>query len=62
MRLSSGGVATYGTGGDIPLSIKGVLPLVGSTVLYQGWYRDPTPFCSADGFNLTNGVSIVWAA
>ena len=61
VKISSGGVATYGIGGDIPLSIKGGIALVGQTLLYQGWYRDPTPFCTADGFNLTNGVSIVWA-
>jgi len=32
----------------------------GTTLRYQGWYRDAVPFCTPGAFNLTNGVAIAW--
>jgi hypothetical protein len=28
---------------------------------YQIYYRNPTPFCTAATFNLTNAVSVTWS-
>jgi len=32
----------------------------GETRVYQGFYRDSTPFCTPAGFNATNGIEISW--
>jgi hypothetical protein len=35
---------------------------VPETHTYQGWYRDSAvSFCTANTFNLTSGLFIVWA-
>jgi hypothetical protein len=40
--------------------VKGVLPAAGGTREYQGWYRNGAAFCTAQPFNLTNGLEIAW--
>jgi hypothetical protein len=63
VRFASGDAASFGFGdgsGDL-VSVAGVLPAVGGIRRYQGWYRDATPgFCTAQTFNLTNGMEIPW--
>ena len=56
-----GGSAVYGVGGDVPVSVQGMLPAFGGTFYYQAWYRDTVPFCEPEGFNLSNGLRITWA-
>lgn len=61
-HAASGGVIRYGRAepGDPALSASGSVPALGATIYYQVWYRDSTPFCTPDGYNLTNGVSVGW--
>lgn len=33
---------------------------VGSLTYYQWWYRDPSPSCSGQGFNFSNGWCVDW--
>lgn len=33
---------------------------IGTTTYYQWWYRDPNNTCSGQGFNFTNGLSVLW--
>lgn len=65
VKIASGsGTAAYGygIGSDVPISIRGLVPAIGGTFRYQGWYRDIVPgFCTIDEFNLTNGLRIDWA-
>ncbi|MBL8860872.1 MAG: choice-of-anchor E domain-containing protein [Planctomycetes bacterium] len=55
---ASGGVAAYPPPGG---SVSGAgLATAGSTLVYQAWYRNSAPFCTASTFNLTNALSIAW--
>ena len=54
-RVNAGGASSFGPG---IAALGGVVP--STTRYYQAWYRDPAAFCTADAFNLTNGVAIVW--
>jgi hypothetical protein len=55
----SGGSASYPQGGDIPISVKGLIPPAGGVRYYQVVYRNNGGPCGS-GFNITNGVSVVW--
>jgi hypothetical protein len=59
-KTASSGVASYPTGVDLDVSIKGALPAVGATRYYQNWYRNAAAFCTTATFNLTNGLRITW--
>jgi hypothetical protein len=61
-KTTSAGYATYGAGnpGDVPVSIRGAIPLTGGTRHYQGWYRNSAAYCTPDTYNLTNGLSVAW--
>ena len=61
IRFASGGVATYGTGGDLPLSVRGSVDPTGQRLHYQAWYRDPMTFCTPAAFNLSSAVTVHWA-
>ena len=61
VKTASAGSASYGGAPDVPISVRGAIGVMGQSLFYQAWYRDPVPYCSPAGFNLTNGVSIVWA-
>jgi hypothetical protein len=54
------GASSYPGPGDAPISLRGLIPLVGGTRYYQAWYRNAASFCTASTFNLTNGLEIVW--
>ena len=56
VRFANGfGDVGSGTG----LALRGGVT-AGSTLNYQWWYRDPTGSPCGHGFNLSNGLSIVW--
>lgn len=59
-KLNAGGASTFPTTG-LSISTRGQIPSGGATRWYQGWYRNQAPeFCTADRFNLTNGLRITW--
>jgi len=60
VKFSTGGTSAYPGVGDPSLSVAGAL-VAGDTRYYQQWYRDALVFCTANTFNLTNGVSMSWA-
>ncbi len=55
-----GGSAQFPQFGDPSISVKGQLPMIGGSRVYQAWYRDNTPFCNASTYNLSNAVSVLW--
>jgi hypothetical protein len=64
----TGGVASYPGGlTPNPIHIAGAPVLLGGTPTpetkhYQCWYRDITVgFCNVEGYNLSNGLALVWA-
>jgi hypothetical protein len=60
IATASGGVAQFPKITDPKLSVVGQIPVGGATRIYQLWYRDSPPFCTASTFNLTNGLRVVW--
>lgn len=64
VRFAPGGTAHFGFGdgtGDL-ISVTGAIPAAGGMRRYQGWYRDAAAgFCTAQTFNLSNGMEIPWA-
>ncbi|MBL8863751.1 MAG: hypothetical protein JNK02_17310 [Planctomycetes bacterium] len=59
-KTNGAGASQYPTGGDPSVSVRGgVAP--GDTRVYQVWYRNAAAFCTADTFNLTNGLRVQWA-
>ena len=62
-RFAVGGSAAFGHGvpGDTAISVAGAVP-PGTVSLraYQIWYRNVASFCTPAGFNLSNGVRVVW--
>jgi hypothetical protein len=59
-RTNSGGVSAYGYPTDTLIHIRGLIPASGGSRYYQGWYRNSANFCTPSGFNLTNGLHVVW--
>ena len=55
----SGGNASYPQGADPAISVKGLVPPGGGVRYYQVVYRNNGGPCGS-GFNVTNGVSVVW--
>ena len=60
IRTAVNGNASYPTAGDPSLSSAGGLLPWGGKRTYQVWYRDPSSFCNATNFNLSNGVELLW--
>lgn len=58
-KVASAGNSSYPTLGDQTVSMRGVVVAPG-TRTYQAWYRNAATFCTADTFNLTNGLSVLW--
>lgn len=58
-KTNVNGRSQFPTGNDPLLHVRGAVP-AGATRTYQVWYRDPTNFCTASTFNLTNGVEVTW--
>jgi hypothetical protein len=58
--LNVNGASQYPQAGDPPVSVRGLVtnPDVRH---YQIWYRNAAAFCTPDGWNLTNALTITWA-
>jgi hypothetical protein len=56
---NAGGGSQYPQAGDPPVSVRGLVTAPGLR-MYQVWYRNSAPFCTPDGWNLTNAVEINW--
>ena len=60
-KVNVNGSSSYGgPAGDVPISIKGMIPPAGGTRDYQCWYRNPQDFCTSETYNLSNGLEVVW--
>jgi hypothetical protein len=58
---NSGGASTLPSGAFGAISALGAVPATGGTRYYTAWYRNPDPaFCTAEPYNFTNGVKVVW--
>ncbi len=57
-RPSVAGTATFPQPGTTISQLGGAI--AGLTLHYQVWYRNVVPFCTPNGFNLTNGLRITW--
>ncbi|MBL8859559.1 MAG: right-handed parallel beta-helix repeat-containing protein [Planctomycetes bacterium] len=55
-----GGASQVPPAGGPPVHTLGHVTLIGSVRYYQAWYRDAVAFCTADGWNLTNGIWVRW--
>ena len=53
-------VAHHPGAGDVPLSIRGAIPVFGGTRIYQVWFRNAASFCTSATYNLTNAVAVLW--
>ena len=60
VKMSTGGTVSFPETGEPQLHIAGAIPGTSSTRYYQGWYRNPSPFCTPAFFNLSNGLQIDW--
>jgi hypothetical protein len=68
IRLGSKTTSAVGTSfypdpglGQLPVSVRGMIPAVGATRHYTIWYRDPPSICGAGTIvNFSNGFSMVW--
>ena len=61
-KFALNGFASLGAGnaGDLPLSVLGSITLPGTAAFYQAWYRNPESYCTADTFNVSNGLKVTW--
>jgi hypothetical protein len=59
-KTNAGGASSYPEVLDAPISVRGGVTSPGQTRTYQAWYRNSAPFCTPEGFNLTNGLSVIW--
>jgi hypothetical protein len=58
-KTNAGGASAYPAGGDLSVSVRGLVGAPGSRT-YQVWYRNAAAFCTPSTFNLTNGLEIAW--
>ena len=61
VAINASGSSGYPQPGNPPVSVRGTITAPG-TRYYQVWYRNTAPYCSAAGFNFTNGLQVVWDA
>lgn len=59
-KTASSGNAVYPQAGDVPISVRGLVPAVGAQRAYQAWYRNAASFCTASTFNTSSGVRVTW--
>ncbi|MBL8860485.1 MAG: hypothetical protein JNK02_00595 [Planctomycetes bacterium] len=58
-KANAAGASSYPVGADLAVSVRGLVAVPG-TRTYQVWYRNAAAFCTADTFNLTNGLQLTW--
>ncbi len=58
-KFNSAGASQYPTGGDLSVSVRGLVAGPG-TRTYQCWYRNAAAFCMPETFNLSNGILVTW--
>lgn len=59
-KSNVGGASAYPSGADLSISVRGAITSSG-TRHDQVRYRNSAAFCTADTFNYTNGVSVIWS-
>jgi len=59
-KLNAGGTSRDPDSDNQPVSVRGGIQAA-TTRPYQIWYRNAASFCSPATFNLSNGLTIVWA-
>ncbi|MBL8861006.1 MAG: hypothetical protein JNK02_03260 [Planctomycetes bacterium] len=59
-KTAASGIATYPEPGDLPISVKGLVPAVGAERAYQVWYRNAAAFCTPSTFNVSSGIRVRW--
>ncbi len=59
-KTNAAGASQYPAGGDLPVSVRGLVPAAGGVRRYQVWYRNAADFCMPSTFNLSNGVETTW--
>jgi hypothetical protein len=59
-KANRAGASEYPEAGNSTISVKGLVA-PGDSRTYQVWYRNAAAFCNPQGFNLTNGVRVLWA-
>jgi hypothetical protein len=59
-RLNVGNQSQYPGAGGVAVSVRGAVTAPGQR-FYQVWFRNAASFCTPSTFNLTNGLSVVWA-
>jgi hypothetical protein len=59
-KVNVAGLSRYPAPGDLWISVRGPNS-AGDSRTYPIWYRNAAAFCTADTFNLSNGVSLTWA-
>ena len=60
-KNNAANASSYPQGGDPSVSVRGAVAAPG-TRTYQIWYRNAAAFCTADTFNLSNGIQVNWGA
>ena len=60
VRTNVGGASVFPGPASPSLSALGLVSTPGERI-YQAWYRDNTSFCTAQAYNVTNGLRILWA-
>jgi hypothetical protein len=60
-KTNVNGTASYPGPGEQPVSVRGLIGLLGGPRYYQAWYRNAASFCLPSTFNLTNGYHIAWS-
>ncbi len=58
-RANASGASRYPGPSDLHVSVKGLVGAPGIRT-YQIWYRNSAAFCTAETFNLSNGLQIAW--
>jgi hypothetical protein len=58
-KTNAGGSSMYPNTGDPSVSVRGSCA-AGNVRFYQCWYRNPATFCTAETFNLSNGIQVTW--
>ncbi len=60
-KQNAGGASSFPGPSDPSISTLGGIAGGMQIRTYQAWYRDVAPFCTPDGFNLTNALIVTWS-